>query len=246
VAHQAANLPERHSGPRDDDAPEPGWAVLHLFCDVAADVEADAVDTALARIRSDGYEVVTTEILGHKGDLGVLALGPSFGRLRALQSELRHAGCAPRYSYVSLTEVSEYARHVPAAARQARLRPKLPPAQLPAFCFYPMSRRRDGDENWYRLPYEERLRMMMNHGKVGSTFRGRVVQLVTGSTGLDDWEWGVTLFATTFDDIKSCVSAMRYDEASARYTDFGPFVTGVVSSPAAILAALVPTDRTRR
>jgi chlorite dismutase len=103
-----------------------------------------------------------------------------------------------------------------------------------------MSRRREGDDNWYRLPYDERLRMMMNHGKLGSTFRGRVIQLVTGSSGLDDWEWGVTLFARTFDDIKSCVYAMRYDEASARYGKFGPFFTGLVQPPAVIPAA--PTE----
>jgi chlorite dismutase len=115
---------------------------------------------------------------------------------------------------------------------QARLRPKLPPEGLPAFCFYPMSRRRQGDDNWYRLPYDERLRMMRSHGKLGSTFRGRVIQLVTGSSGLDDWEWGVTLFARTFDDIKSCVYAMRYDEASARYGEFGPFFAGLVRPPA--------------
>ena len=215
----------------------PGWAALHLFCD-AAGADRVAAEAALGSCRSDGYEVVTVEVLGHKADLGVLALGPSFERLRRLQSELSHAGCPTRYSYVSLTEVSEYAARVPEESKQARLRPKLPPEGMPAFCFYPMSRRRDGDDNWYRLPYDERLRMMMNHGKVGSTFRGRVVQLVTGSSGLDDWEWGVTLFATTFDDIKSCVYAMRYDEASARYGEFGPFLTGIVKSPAELMASL--------
>ena len=215
----------------------PGWAVLHLFCD-AISADRQAAEAALRRCRGDGYEVVTVEIVGHKADLGVLALGPSFGRLRQLQTELAHAGCLPRYSYVSLTEVSEYAKRLPIEMRQARLRPKLPPEGMPAFCFYPMSRRRDGDDNWYRLPYDERLRMMMNHGKVGSTFRGRVIQLVTGSSGLDDWEWGVTLFATTFEDIKSCVYAMSYDEASARYGEFGPFYAGLVQPPAEILAAL--------
>ena len=225
------------------DPPEtgqtPGWAALHLFCD-ALSADWHATESALRRCRADGYEVVTVEVIGHKADLGVLALGPSFGRLRQLQTELAHAGCLPRYSYVSLTEVSEYAKRVSAEMKQARLHPKLPPEGLPAFCFYPMSRRGEGDDNWYRLPYGERLRMMMNHGKLGSTFRGRVIQLVTGSSGLDDWEWGVTLFARTFDDIKSCVYAMRYDEASARYGKFGPFFTGLVQPPAVIPAA--PTE----
>jgi chlorite dismutase len=237
VTQQAAGAAEP---PEESTTPEgvPGWAVLHLFCDLAAGADTEAVESALAGCHADGYGVVTVQVVGHKADLGVLALGPSFGRLRELQSELRRAGCVPRYSYVSLTEVSEYAQGVPEEMRQARLRPQLPPEGMPAFCFYPMSRRRDGDDNWYRLPYEERRRMMINHGKVGRTFRGRVLQLVTGSTGLDDWEWGVTLFAVTFDDLKSCVYAMRYDEASARYGEFGPFVTGIVESPAAILASL--------
>jgi len=243
VTNQVANLSDQQSDASPGTERAPGWAVLHLFCDVAADTETGAVQSALTTCRADSYEVVTAEIIGHKADLGVLALGPSFERLRQLQTELRQAGCTPKYSYVSLTEVSEYAKHVPDAAKKARLRPKIPPAKMPAFCFYPMSRRRDGDKNWYRLSYEERLRMMVSHGKVGSIFRGRVLQLVTGSSGLDDWEWGVTLFAATFDDIKSCVYAMRYDEASARYAEFGPFVAGMVKSPAEILAALRPTGR---
>lgn len=213
-----------------------GWAVLHLFCELGPGTDDAAAEWALACCQAEGYEVVTVEVLGHKADLGVLAIGPSFERLRELQTELRHAGCEPRYSYVSATEVSEYAARVPEEAKKARLRPKLPPEGMPAFCFYPMSRRRRGDDNWYLLPHAERLRMMIGHGKVGSAFRGRVVQLVTGSSGLDDWEWGVTLFGATFDDIKSCVYAMRFDEASARYGEFGPFLTGIVKAPAAILA----------
>jgi chlorite dismutase len=227
-----------HPDEKTDKASVPGWAALHLFCDLVSGADTEAVESALAGCHADGYEVVTVEVIGHKGDLGVLALGPSFGRLREFQTELGYAGCVPRYSYVSLTEVSEYASRVPPEMKQARLRPKLPPEGMPAFCFYPMSRRRDGDDNWYRLDYDERLRMMINHGKVGSGFRGRVLQLVTGSSGLDDWEWGVTLFAATFDDIKACVYAMRYDEASARYGEFGPFVTGIVKSPAELMASL--------
>jgi chlorite dismutase len=238
VTNQTARSADEQPGGAAEAERAPGWAALHLFCDLAAGADTEAVESALAGCHSAGYEVVTVEILGHKGDLGVLALGPSFGRLRELQTELHHAGCVPRYSYVSLTEVSEYADQVPEQMKLARLHPKLPPEGMPAFSFYPMARRRNGTDNWYRLPYEERLRMMINHGKLGSAFRGRVLQLVTGSAGLDDWEWGVTLFAVTFDDIKSCVYAMRYDEASARYGEFGPFLTGTVKSPAAILASL--------
>jgi chlorite dismutase len=91
-----------------------------------------------------------------------------------------------------------------------------------------MSKRRDGPDNWYRLDYESRLALMYEHGASGRKFAGRVLQLVTGSTGLDDFEWGVTLFAAAPDDLKECVHTMRFDEASARYADFGPFYTGIV------------------
>jgi chlorite dismutase len=79
---------------------------------------------------------------------------------------------------------------------------------------------------------------MGGHGMIGRTFRGRVLQLITGSTGLDDYEWGVTLFGRSFDDLKDCVYTMRFDEASARYADFGPFLSGTVGSPREVLAAL--------
>ena len=131
-------------------------------------------------------------------------------------------------SYVSLTEVSEYAQGVPEEMKQARLYPQLPPPDKPAFCFYPMSKRREDEHNWYALDYEARKALMLGHGAVGRTFRERIVQLITGSTGLDDWEWGVTLFGVHPDDLKACVYEMRFDEASAHYAEFGPFWTGMV------------------
>jgi chlorite dismutase len=132
------------------------------------------------------------------------------------------------WSYTSLTELSEYADGLPEEMKQARLNPVLPPEGKPAFCFYPMSKRRGDEHNWYALGFDERKELMIGHGAVGRRFRGRVLQLVTGSTGLDDWEWGVTLFATHPDDLKECVYQMRFDEASALYAEFGPFVTGMV------------------
>ncbi|MBW3657867.1 MAG: chlorite dismutase family protein, partial [Actinobacteria bacterium] len=109
-------------------------------------------------------------------------------------------------------------------------------------CFYPMSHRREGDDNWYSLGFEERKRLMHEHGRSGRAYTGRVLQLVSGSTGLDDWEWGVTLFAHDLGDIKDIVYTMRYDEASARYAEFGPFVIGMRRSPSELVAeiGLVP------
>jgi hydrogen peroxide-dependent heme synthase len=125
---------------------------------------------------------------------------------------------------------------MPADRLDARLHPKLPPDGKRAICFYPMSKRRDGDDNWYRLAYESRLALMHEHGTSGRRFAGRVLQLITGSTGLDDFEWGVTLFGTSPDDLKACVHGMRFDEASARFADFGPFYTGVVAPVEEVLS----------
>jgi len=100
-------------------------------------------------------------------------------------------------SYVSVTEISEYAQGMPEKMINDRLFPVLPPEGMKAFCFYPMSKRRGEKDNWYKLPYEEREELMRQHGKSGRDFKGRVLQVVTGSTGLDDWEWGVTLFVST-------------------------------------------------
>ncbi len=98
-----------------------------------------------------------------------------------------------------------------------------------------MSKRRNATGNWYSLPYEERYRLMEGHGKVGRRFRGQVVQLITGSTGLDDWEWGVTLFAEDPAAVKACVHEMRFDEASAVYAEFGPFYFGLIGDVETVL-----------
>jgi chlorite dismutase len=112
------------------------------------------------------------------------------------------------------------------------LYPRLPPEGKRAFSFYPMSKRRgSGDaDNWYALPFEERKRLMIDHGRSGRRFAGRIVQLITGSTGLDDFEWGVTLFGVHPDDLKDTVYTMRFDEASTRFAEFGPFYAGIVGS----------------
>jgi len=202
--------------------------VLHLFCKVGPALDAEAAVRAVKAARAAGDQVVSVALLGHKADVGVMALGPDLWRLRALQTSLRLAGLEATGSYVSLTELSEYAEGIPDEMKQARLYPSLPPEGKPAFCFYPMSKRRVAGDNWYALGFDERKALMLGHGAVGRTFRGRVLQLITGSTGLDDWEWGVTLFGVHPDDLKECVYQMRFDEASARFADFGPFWTGIV------------------
>jgi hydrogen peroxide-dependent heme synthase len=99
-----------------------------------------------------------------------------------------------------------------------------------------MSKRRGAEHNWYRLEFEERKRLMHGHGTVGRSFSGRILQLITAATGLSDWEWGVTLLADDPVALKDIVAEMRFDPVSARYADFGPFVTGLLFEPVEALA----------
>src|ERR1035441_5669540 len=168
-----------------------------------------------------------------------MVLGADLWRLRRFQTAVSAAGAQPVASYVSLTEVSEYATGLPEEMRQARLFPRLAPEGKSAFCFYPMSKRRTAEYNWYGLGVEGRKGLMAGHGKVGRTFAGRILQVITGSTGLDDFEWGVTLFGVHPDDLKECVYQMRFDEGSANYAEFGPFYIGMVGPLDDVLATQI-------
>jgi chlorite dismutase len=209
--------------------PSTGWGVLHLFCTITPAFDGEAVVAAVKSVEADGYQAIPFAVLGHKADIGFMALGPDLWRLQQLQAELQRAGLAVATSYVSLTEVSEYAKGMPEQMLQARLYPQLPPEGMRAFCWYPMSKRRGETENWFTLPFDARSELMHGPGKSGRTFAGRVLQVITGSAGLDDWEWGVSLFAVNPDDLKEVVYTMRFDEASAKYAEFGPFITGLIA-----------------
>lgn len=212
--------------------------MLHLFCKAGPLADPEAVTAAVKGAEADEHQVVAAAMLGHKSDIAFLAVGPDLWRLRRLQTELTQAGLEVVDSYVSLTELSEYALGMPPERNEARLHPKLPPEGKSAFCFYPMSKRRGDVHNWFTLPFEERKDLMYEHGGSGRKFAGRVLQLITGSTGIDDFEWGVTLFAVHPDDLKDCVYTLRYDLASANYAEFGPFYTGMVASLDDVLIAV--------
>jgi chlorite dismutase len=203
--------------------------VLHLFCSAEGHVDREAASAAIAAAEAAGCQVVTAAMLGHRGEIGVMIIGADVAAVRGLQVGLGRAGLTIRDSYLSITEVSEYARGLPEEALRERLYPQLPPAGKPAFCFYPMSKRREAHANWYATPVEERTAMMMEHGKSGRTFAGRIVQLVTASTGLDTHEWGVTLFGESIEVIKDVVYTMRFDRGSALYGEFGEFYVGYLA-----------------
>ncbi|NND75071.1 MAG: chlorite dismutase [Ilumatobacter sp.] len=205
---------------------EDGLSVVHLFGKPTPSMDREAVVAAVKAAAESDCQVITAAMLGHKADIALMALCAEWRTLRTLQTALQTAGLDIVDSYVSITEVSEYAKGMPEEMLRARLHPQIPPDGLSAFCFYPMSKKREAHANWFATPWQERHDMMMEHGKSGRTFAGRVAQLVTGSTGLDDFEWGVTLFARSPDVIKDVVYTMRFDEGSALYGEFGAFYVG--------------------
>ncbi len=223
--------------------PNTGLVVVHLFCTAGLLVDRDAIAAAVDSATAADVQVIPIAILGHKADLAFMGLCTDMWQLRRFQTDLQRAGLVVVDSYVSITEVSEYAAGVPDEMKSMRLYPELPPEGKAAWCFYPMSKRRGETDNWFTLDFDRRKELMIEHGASGRTFAGRVVQLITGSAGLDDYEWGVTLFCTHVDDLKDVVYTMRFDEASAVYAEFGPFYTGTVDTLERILAEVLgPVD----
>ncbi|MFD1861820.1 hydrogen peroxide-dependent heme synthase [Planococcus chinensis] len=173
-------------------------------------------------------------IVGQKADLMLMLLRETMDELRELETEYNKltliAYTVPTYSYVSVVELSNYLAgksdedpyqnpHV-----RARLYPELQRSQY--ICFYPMDKRREGDDNWYMLPMDTRKELMLSHGKIGRSYAGKVKQIISGSVGFDDYEWGVTLFADDVLQFKKLIYEMRFDEVSARYAEFGSFYVG--------------------
>ncbi len=229
-------------GPRRPAVPSEGWGVLHLHFSVRNRTEAVDVAAAVALVEAfnaePDYQCLAYAVLGQRADLGLMLVGPDLVRLHALHRDLLATPVGsqleerPELAFVSLTEASEYMDDDGSprvgAMRQARLHPRdLPLRRM--LCFYPMAKRRVGDDNWYRLPFAARRELMHGHGKVGRTFAGRVQQIITAATGLSDWEWGVTLLVDDPKAIKDVVYEMRFDEVSARYGEFGPFVVGLLA-----------------
>lgn len=210
--------------------------VVHLFCTRGPLVDNEEVVAAVKAAEAASVQVVPVAVLGHKAELAFMLLGEDMWQLRDTQTALVRAGLIVVDSYVSLTELSEYAAGLPDAMKQARLNPVLPPEGKPAWCFYPMSKKREAHANWFTLDFDSRKDLMHEHGTSGRKFAGRILQLITGSTGLDDYEWGVTLFGQHPDDLKDVVYTLRFDKASADYADFGQFYTGLVTTVEDLMA----------
>lgn len=259
--------------------PVEGWHCSHFFYrfdrtalqKLGAGERAAAAGRLVETLSPAGPDaparIQTSTLSGHKADFGLMILDPDPLKVNSVHQRLLAGplggAIVPTYSFVSLTEVSEYVPSLeqygrrlveegeppgsPAyqaklkayesrevAMRRQRLTPDFPP--WPTTCFYPMNKKRKVGENWFTLSFDDRNRLMAEHGRTGMTFAGRVTQLITVSLGFDDWEWGVTLWARNPQFLKEIVYRMRFDEASARYAEFGPFYVSYVCSPEEILS----------
>lgn len=259
-------------------SPAEGWHCTHAYYrfDRAALKSLSAAELAEGKKRfaavldpaaaDQPARLQTSLVSGHRADFGLMILDPCPLKVDSVHQKLLASplgpALVPTYSFVSLTEVSEYVPSVeqygkrlveegedpngPAYAaklkayesrevmmRKQRLTPDLPP--WPNTCFYPMNKKRETAENWFLLHFEERNRLMAEHGRSGMKFGGKVTQLITVAVGLDDWEWGVTLWARNPAFLKEIVYTMRFDEASARYAEFGPFYVSYVTPPEKVL-----------
>ncbi|NND97391.1 MAG: heme-dependent peroxidase [Pirellulaceae bacterium] len=194
---------------------------------------------------------------GHRADFGVMVMDPDPGKVDSVHQAIMAPGLGqfvqPAWSFVSMSEVSEYVptierfkarliaggeqpdseelaakvaayeRRLPMMNEQ-RLRPEIP--QWPAACFYPMNKSRVVGANWFSEPFSRRNSMMAEHAQSGIAFAGKVTQLISVGVGLDDWEWMVTLWGRNPEYLKEIVYKMRFDQASAKYAEFGPFYVG--------------------
>lgn len=252
-----------------------GWHCLHIYYSVCPEALSRLDGTtrgagreqllqALDPTREGAPQRLQTSLVsGHKADLGLMLMDPDplviDAVIQAVRSTPLGPALKPTYSFVSISEVSEYvptaeqyaeklklegtepsdpvfqakvnaySQRLPAMNKQ-RLYPDFPP--LPVTSFYPMNKIRHPQANWYMEPFSRRSAMMSEHATSGIKFAGRVSQLITASTGFDDWEWGVTLWGRAPEHIKEIVYTMRFDQASARYAEFGPFYLSYIATPA--------------
>ncbi len=236
------------------------WRALESEMQDRVVTEAASLLGEMAK-REDGESACFSQ-LGHKGDLMLIHFRRSFEELNQAEIAVANLELAdylePATSYLSVVELGLYeasvalykdlaAKNIEAHSKEwdaaveaelarqrekvaARIYPKIPPRRH--LCFYPMDKKREGADNWYRLDIEHRRDLMREHGMVGRRYAGLVTQIISGSIGFDDWEWGVDLFADDALVFKKLVYEMRFDEASAGYAKFGPFYFAIRTEPA--------------
>ena len=255
----------------DKVVPYEGWHVLHLFYHIEpsqwelySDEEKLEAKTHLAELVQDirsteSTQLLTFSMVSPKADIGFMLLTDDLHKANDFEKKLtRSLGpdvLSPVYSYLSMTELSEYTTTEENYAKQVeadegiavdsdemaakleefrnrikkystdRLYPNMP--DWPVLCFYPMSKRRGEVHNWYGETHEFRSKLMSGHARLGRQWAGKIRQLITGSTGLDEFEWGVTLFSHNTQDIKEIVYKMRFDEVTVKYGEFGDFYIGL-------------------
>jgi chlorite dismutase len=226
---------------------------------------ADEAVTALAV--PDAGSTALVQVLGHKADLMVICFRRGFEQLAEAQLAFSrtalHDLLDPTSSYVSIVELGMYemtakmhqqvgATHKPGSEEfdrafdtemetqrqrvMGRLFLDMPASRY--VCFYPMNKRRGEALNWYTESFDRRASMMREHGMIGRHYAGKVTQVISGSIGFDDWEWGVDLFAQDPLVFKKLIYEMRFDEASAKFAEFGPFYTGLQFAPGQLAAYL--------
>lgn len=218
--------PEEESGRRDGNGD--GWSGLYRIVGGAVDLMAvhfrpdieglGAAERSIQRLALSEHLALTHDYLS------VVELG-LYGLTRDLLAEAREEGFAPGSEEWERRAAEALEAEREKAFVRRRLRPRQPD-RLPYVCFYPMDKRRRPGQNWYALSLEERGALMREHGHIGRGYVDRISQVISGSIGLDDWEWAVTLFGSDPLDFKELVTVMRYDEASAEYAEFGPFYVG--------------------
>lgn len=225
-----------------------GWYVYHEFRSVKWP-EFKALDADVRRsLLTEWSNTVVTEqrieaerkgsfgqyiVAGGKADLLFVAMRPTIAELNDVKAALARTKLfdvtTSAYSYLSVVELGGYLAKPGVDIEademlQARLKPTMPTHDY--VCFYPMNKRRQGEDNWYMLSAEDRREFLKAHGMIGRQYAGIVKQIICGSVGLDDWEWGVSLFADDPLQFKKLVYEMRFDESSARFAEFGPFYIG--------------------
>ncbi len=241
--------------PRKVPPTREGWYALHDFRTIDWDAWRDAPERTRDAALADGVEFLSAHedvtdaedgssavfsVMGHEADLLILHFRPTVNALDTAERAFERTEFADfterTDSYMSVTEVGSYtsdemvkdpediedtgmARYV-----ASKLYPDVPDAEF--VCFYPMSKLRLPEANWYDTPYDERADMMASHGEIGKTYAGKVTQIITGSIGMEDYEWGVDLFSNDPTHIKDILYEMRFDEASSRFAEFGEFSFG--------------------